>query len=112
MVTILDKEHRDFLVCSDCAYFEPNEIIDERFPEIKRGLCTLHNKIVDNRWGTDCDDNTYYCCCDQCWYITDNVNYDPDDEIDDEAPFTCPYKNNVYDTDKVCKNFRDFNFYS
>ena len=43
MITILDKEHRDFLVCSDCIYFEPDEIIDERYPEIKRGVCTLHS---------------------------------------------------------------------
>ena len=47
---ILSKEERDFLICTDCSYFKFMEIIDENYPEIVRGRCTLYDKLVDNRW--------------------------------------------------------------
>ena len=46
MMKVLSKSERDFLVCSDCIYFDFVELIDERYP-LKRGRCSLHNKIVN-----------------------------------------------------------------
>jgi hypothetical protein len=71
----LTRAERDFLVCSDCAHFVFKELIDDRYPMIKRGICTLHDKLVDNRWATDCEDNTANFTCKDCIHCTDNEEY-------------------------------------
>lgn len=108
MTKFLKKFERNFLVCSDCAYFINEEIIDERYPEIVKGKCKLHNKTVDNKWETNCKDNTYYCCCDQCKYFHENVYFDLNDEEDDfNCRYLCELTNiSIKETDKVCEYFK------
>ena len=108
MIKILNVEERNFLVCSDCAFFQPTELIDERYPEIKRGNCLKYNKIVDNRCEVDCEDNTYDFCCDMCKYFEDNPEYDPiEDDFDSE--YICSYNDMpVSETKKCCNNFKPY----
>jgi hypothetical protein len=75
---ILTKSERDFLVCSDCAHFNFTELIDVNYPQIRRGICSLHNKIVDNRWETLCEDNTGQFTCKDCIYCTEDEIFDED----------------------------------
>ena len=110
MIKFLEKSERNFLVCSDCAYFINEEVIDERYPKIVKGKCKLHNKIVDNRWETNCKNNTYYCQCDMCKYFSENPYFDQNEDIDfdlDNYPYECSYKNIPIEEDnKVCENFK------
>ena len=47
---------RDFVVCSDCEYFKETELIDEKYPELKRGHCRWFDTNVDNRWEVKCEE--------------------------------------------------------
>ena len=108
MIKILNAEERNFLVCSDCAYFNPTELIDERYPEIKRGECLKHHIIVDNRSETDCEDNTYNCCCDMCKYFEYNPYYDKNED-DLESEHICEYRDlPVDETSKCCSHFKPY----
>lgn len=85
-----------FLTCSDCKYFTFKELIDERYPEIKRGICTLNERIVDNRWETDCTKNTGKPSCTNCRHCI------TDDEFDEFCAITGHY---IYDEREPCENF-------
>jgi hypothetical protein len=93
---ILKRSERDFLVCSDCIYFDFIELIDERYPTIKRGRCSLYNKIVDNRWETDCAENTGKPSCTNCRHCV------TDDDFDECCAITGHY---IYDEKEPCENF-------
>lgn len=106
-IKFLSKMERNFLVCSDCAYFKETEIIDDRYPMIKKGKCVKHEKIVDNRWETKCEDNTYYCQCNMCNYFVDNSDsYLADDDWN--SPFRCGFRYiSINEEDRVCEFFED-----
>lgn len=112
MNKFLASYERNFRVCSDCAYFTDEEVIDYRYPMIKKGRCKFHNKIVDNRWECNCKDNTYYCRCDMCEHFQNNPFYNPyeevgEDDFDYEPPFICELKNiDVNENDEVCSDFK------
>ena len=110
----LEKYERDFLVCSDCAYFINEKIIDERYPKIVKGKCKLHNKIVDNRWETNCKDNTYYCQCNMCKYFSECSDYNLAEDTDfelDNYPYECSYKNIPIEEDGiVCEYFKEISY--
>ena len=91
----LKKEERDFLVCSDCIYYKANEIFDNRYPDITRGICSLHDKIVDNRWETKCEDNTGKYSCKNCQYF----------EYDENNIAFCNYYDNDIDENDICEKF-------
>jgi hypothetical protein len=101
MGKILTRYKRKFLVCSDCVFFEPEGVFDERIPELKYGTCRLHDKSVDNRYETICVDNTAEKTCGDCsWYecdFADSEEYDADgyctktDMYVDEHDLPCQY---------------------
>lgn len=93
---ILKRNERDFLVCSDCNYFISAQPIDDRYPDIKQGICTYFNKIVDNRWETDCTKNTMKLSCTNCRHLM------IDDDDDEYCAITGHY---LYDEKEPCENF-------
>lgn len=107
---VLTKDKRDFFVCSDCAYFNSTEIIDERYPEIKKGYCSCHNKTVDNRWETKCKDNTVYCCCDQCKYFEENFDYDPETDGIESKHICFISQEPKMENDKACEDFKKWEY--
>lgn len=93
---ILKRNERDFLVCSDCDYFKAEQPFDVRYPDIKQGVCTYFNKIVDNRWETDCTKNTGKPSCTNCRHCI------TDDDLDECCAITGHY---IYDEREPCENF-------
>ena len=92
---------RDFIVCSDCVYFEEKELIDERYPILKRGYCKYFNKEVDNRWEINCEefDDEDEQTCDKCrWFYEDEDMIYRCMYYDDEVEWYRP----------ACKNFKLF----
>ena len=73
---ILSKDERDFLICTDCSYFKFMEIIDENYPEIVRGRCTLYDKLVDNRWQSNCPSNDGEDTCYSCIHFWEDEDGD------------------------------------
>lgn len=112
MLKFLTKKERDFLVCSDCAYFTNAEVINEKYPLLKRGRCSLYGKIVDNRWETKCEDNTYYCQCDMCEHFckdTSDPNFDEDWKFN--SPYICDIDYMMVDEgDIVCEHFKQVKY--
>lgn len=95
---ILKRNERDFTVCTDCSYFVFTELIDERYPDIKRGKCSLHHKIVDNRWADNCPDNNCDVNCYECEYL----GHDGDFECDEDGDEDCDeYKYHEYEYCKI-----------
>ena len=107
MKNILQKYERNFLVCGDCAFFNATEIIDERYPQIKKGKCIKHNKIVDNFKETECTDNTGNYKCNMCIHFKENKWFDDAKNIyGDDYPFECSFKSVPRDEDsEPCEYF-------
>lgn len=97
------KCERGFNICSDCAYFTNAEVIDEKYPELKRGWCSLHSKMVDNRWETDCKEICLLICEDCTYYKVFQSDY-----LNDEYEKTiCEYWDiDVYDCEYACEKFK------
>ena len=92
---------RDFVVCSDCEYFKETELIDKRYPELKRGHCRWFDTNVDNRWEAKCEEfiskNNHIC--EQCsWFFEDEDMIYRCMYYDDEVEWFRP----------ACKNFKLF----
>lgn len=93
---ILSKNERDFLVCSDCIYYTKTEIFNEKYPEITRGICSLHEKVVDNRWESKCKDNTGNYVCKNCQFF----------DYDEHNRSICTYyEEYTEDSSDVCNEF-------
>lgn len=109
-MNILKRHERDFLVCGDCAYFQEDEIIDKRFPEIKSGKCIKHHILVDNLKEVNCADNTDGCTCDMCKFFNENMWFEAEEEMnEDNYPYECTYKNIPVEEDsRPCEHFKSF----
>ena len=98
--------------CSNCSFFEFMELIDKKYPILKRGKCNYLNKEVDNRWEHNCDyfiDLATNCMqCEHCynneWYCVE----DDYDDIDENYPYVCEESNEYVDeTTHICKKFKE-----
>ena len=101
MMKVLSKSERDFLVCSDCIYFDFVELIDERYP-LKRGRCSLHNKIVDDRWETLCEDCTGKYQCTECCWCEESIEEPWHDEC-----LKCGKQIDEDNKDEVCEFYQE-----
>ena len=104
----LSRNERDFLVCSECAHFIFKELIDERYPMIKRGICSKFEKLVDNRWEIKCEDNTANYTCKNCIHFAEDEIIDEDDiGVEFSYEFNvCDITGNEIDlNDTACERF-------
>lgn len=98
MVKCLNRNERDFKICSDCIHFEFVELIDENYPDIKRGRCKLTDNIVDNRWGTDCEQcEDMLKNCVNCKYVY----------YDEDCDCVCSKTGSYVDQYDNCELFED-----
>jgi hypothetical protein len=93
----LSRNERDFLVCSDCAYYQFIEQIDPRYP-LTRGRCTLFDKIVDDRWETTCPECTGNNICYDCIFC----------EYDEDGDEFCSFTGHYLNPDEIggCSEFK------
>lgn len=102
--------------CSNCSFFEFIELIDKRYPILKRGQCNYLNKEVDNRWEHNCDyfiDLTINCiqckhCYDNEWYCIEEDDEDISIDGKENYPYVCEEINEYVDeTTHICKKFKE-----
>ena len=73
---ILEKYiDRNFVVCSDCIHFEQHGIIDENYPCVKYGKCTIKHQRVTNLFQTKCKDFNLKYECKDCIHFDMNNDY-------------------------------------
>lgn len=97
--------------CSDCIFFDSDcaELIDPKYPIIKRSWCAQLDKTVDNRWNTDCKKfkDKGLCTCESCIHFEDKELTDNDDDIFNDEGY-CEQKRAYVNMNDSCMNYSDY----